>query len=68
MSVELHFDAADEDGGPAYLCEDDYDGANERLECCSHVWQVSSGVHVFGNKSSRPDPQSGQLMQRAILG
>jgi len=55
MSVELLFDydgAADEDGGPAYLCEDNCDGANERLERCSHVWQVSSGVHVFGTKSS----------------
>ena len=35
-----------------YLCEDDCDGANERLERCSHVGQVSSGVHVFGIKSS----------------
>jgi len=51
MSVELLFDA-DEDGGPAYLCEDNCDGANERLERCSHVLQVSFGVHVFGTKSS----------------
>ena len=51
MSVELFFDAA-ADGGPAYLCEDNCDGANERLERCSHIWQVSSGVHVFGTKIS----------------